>query len=124
MTTDNCDHLPEIEITLVGSWFLAFWPYALLVLDPLPTQSLWQKRFLQRDESRRMLVVAARGDAFLRDPDGATAASLEHFWAMNSEARDSAARPGRMASTKRASAAAFCAGSSTQRAVPKQTTER
>jgi len=62
----------------------------LVVLDPLPTQSLWQKRFPPRDKSRRVLVVAARGDAFLRDPDGATAASLEHFWAMNSDARDSA----------------------------------
>ena len=62
----------------------------LLVLDPLPTQSLWQKRFPTRDAAHEVLVVASNGEAFLPRPDGATLAILEHYLAMTPDARDGA----------------------------------
>jgi hypothetical protein len=59
----------------------------LLVLDPLPTQSLWRKRFPTRDAAHEVLVVASNGEAFLPRPDGATLAILEHYLAMTPDAR-------------------------------------
>ena len=62
----------------------------LLVLDPLPTQSLWRKRFPTRDAAHEVLVVASNGEAFLPRPDGPTLAILEHYLAMTPDARDGA----------------------------------
>jgi hypothetical protein len=64
----------------------------LLVLEALPTQSLWRKRFPSADGARSVLVVANRGDAFLRKPDGATLGAFEHWLKLSSSARD--ATPG------------------------------
>ncbi len=67
----------------------------LLVLDPLPTQSLWRKRF--PDRTRRILMVAAAGEAFMTRPDGATLAGLEHYLAMTPSARTGAPGARRLA---------------------------
>ena len=44
----------------------------LLALEKLPNGSLWTTRFPRRDA----LHVAARGAAFVRDPDAASLAAL------------------------------------------------
>jgi hypothetical protein len=62
----------------------------IAVLDPLPSQSLWRKRFPPTDGKQTVLVVAANGEAFLRDPDGPTVDVLEHYFAMTGQARDGA----------------------------------
>ncbi len=59
----------------------------LVVLDALPTQSLWRKRFPSRERARAVLVVASGGDAFLARPDGVTLDVLEHYLAMTPDAR-------------------------------------
>jgi hypothetical protein len=59
----------------------------LVVLDALPTQSLWRKRFPTREQSRPVLVVAASGDAFLVRPDGPTVYALQHYLALTQRAR-------------------------------------
>lgn len=59
----------------------------LVVLDALPTQSLWRKRFPARDQSRPVLVVAAHGEAFLVRPDGPTVYALQHYLALTQRAR-------------------------------------
>lgn len=59
----------------------------LVVLDALPTQSLWRKRFPARDQSRPVLVVAARGEAFLVRPEGPTVYALQHYLALTQRAR-------------------------------------
>jgi hypothetical protein len=60
----------------------------LVVLERLPTQSLWRKRFPNADAQHPVFAVASAGDAFLRSPDGATTAELEHYLAMSSSARE------------------------------------
>lgn len=47
----------------------------LVVLEPLPGGSLWRSRF----PDGRARAVAARGNAFLREPDGATVESLAAY---------------------------------------------
>lgn len=59
----------------------------LVVLDALPTQSLWRKRFPARDQTRPVLVVAANGEAFLVRPDGPTVYALQHYFALTQRAR-------------------------------------
>lgn len=59
----------------------------LVVLDPVPTQSLWRQRFPTRDPAHPVLVVAAAGDAFLTSPDGPTIDGLEHYLALAPPAR-------------------------------------
>ncbi len=60
----------------------------LVVLDALPTQSLWRKRFPVGAESGPVLVVASGGEAFLRQPDGLTLFALQHYLVMSPAARD------------------------------------
>src|SRR5262249_39697550 len=62
----------------------------LVVLDPLPTQSLWRKRFPHVDPARPVGVVASAGDAFLVSPDGMTVGALGHYLAMTPSARNGA----------------------------------
>jgi hypothetical protein len=64
----------------------------LVVLDPLPTQSLWRKRFPQAAGDPEVFVIAAGGDAFLRSPEAPTVNNLEHYLAMTPQARE--AKPG------------------------------
>lgn len=59
----------------------------LVVLDALPTQSLWRKRFPAREQPRPVLVVAANGEAFLVRPDGPTLYALQHYLALAQSAR-------------------------------------
>jgi HEAT repeat protein len=59
----------------------------LLALEPLPPGSLWSQRFPRRDA----LAVAARGDAFVREPDARTLEPLAAFLALAPEAREQAA---------------------------------
>lgn len=58
----------------------------LLVLNPLPTQSIWRKRFKKSDGVVR--VIAANGDAFLREPSPPTTNALQHFLKLSSPARE------------------------------------
>jgi len=60
----------------------------LAVLAPLPSQSIWKKRFPEVGTGKRVLIVADRGDAFLRSPDATTLNSLEHYFAMVDDARN------------------------------------
>jgi hypothetical protein len=69
----------------------------LVVLDPLPTQSLWRKRFPSPDPAHPVMVVASDGDAFLVRPDGVTLDVLEHYLVMAPGARDGAPGAGRLA---------------------------
>ena len=69
----------------------------LVVLDPLPTQSLWRKRFPRLDPAHPVLVVASGGDAFLGRPDGVTIDVLEHYLAMAPAAREGAPGAARLA---------------------------
>ena len=69
----------------------------LVVLSPLPTQSLWRKRFADAPDPRKVRVVAAGGDAFLVAPDGATLNTLEHYLAMAADARRGAPGEARLA---------------------------
>jgi hypothetical protein len=54
-----------------------------VALDPLPGASLWRSRFPKGD----VWVVAAAGEAFLRDPDAPTLAALERYLALPLDAR-------------------------------------
>lgn len=56
----------------------------LVALEPLPPGSLWTKRFPLRDA----LAIAARGEAFLRDPDPATLDALEAWLRLPGAERD------------------------------------
>jgi len=67
----------------------------LVVLEPLPAQSLWARRFA--DAQKRVYVVARNGEAFLRSPDATTLNSLEHYLAMGREARKGAPGARRLA---------------------------
>lgn len=58
----------------------------LLVLDALPTQSLWRSRFAATERAA-VLVVAAGGEAFLSEPGGPTLDLLEHYLPMTASAR-------------------------------------
>jgi hypothetical protein len=69
----------------------------LVVLDALPTQSLWRKRFPARDRAHTVLVVASAGDAFVSKPDGVTLDALEHYLAMTASAREGAPGTERLA---------------------------
>jgi hypothetical protein len=60
----------------------------LVVLDALPTQSLWRKRFPPEQRTQPVFAVASNGDAFLVEPDGATLNGIEHYLAMAATARD------------------------------------
>jgi HEAT repeat protein len=55
-----------------------------VALAPLPAGSLWSARFPRRDA----LAVAARGEAFLRDPDAATLDPLAAWLALPAAARE------------------------------------
>jgi HEAT repeat protein len=59
----------------------------LVALEPLPGSSIWIQRFPDADVRARVLGVAAGGDAFLRDPPLGTVDRLEHYLAMNHQAR-------------------------------------
>src|SRR5207253_10502230 len=65
----------------------------LVVLDPIPSQSIWTKRFA-RPENRADYIVAEHGDAFVRSPDAASIDSLLHYLAIAPGAREGA--PGAM----------------------------
>ncbi len=52
---------------------------ALVALDPLPGHSLWRKRFPKGDAR----AVAARGRAFVRNPDAVTIARLAAYLALD-----------------------------------------
>lgn len=69
----------------------------LVVLDALPTQSLWRTRFPAAAQQGTVTIVAARGDAFLTEPDGVTLGALEHYLALTPEARDGAPGARRLA---------------------------
>jgi hypothetical protein len=69
----------------------------LVVLDPLPTQSLWRKRFPAGERSHSVLVVGSGGDAFLARPDGPTVDGLQHYLAMAPSARNEAPGARRLA---------------------------
>lgn len=69
----------------------------LVVLSPLPTQSLWRKRFADAPDPRKVRVVAGSGEAFLVAPDGATLNALEHYLAMAADARKGAPGEARLA---------------------------
>lgn len=69
----------------------------LVVLSPLPTQSLWRKRFADVEDLRKVRVVAGHGDAFLVGPDGGTLNTLEHYLAMVPNARNGAPGEARLA---------------------------
>lgn len=56
----------------------------LAALEPLPAGSLWMQRFPKRDAR----AVAARGQAFLRDPDARSVDLLAAFLALPRPARD------------------------------------
>jgi len=56
----------------------------VVALEPLPPGSLWTTRFPKRDA----LGIAARGEAFLRDPDGFTLRELAAWLALPSPERD------------------------------------
>lgn len=56
----------------------------LVALEPLPSGSLWSQRFPKRDA----WAVAARSEAFLRDPDDETLAALAAFLALPPEQRE------------------------------------
>ncbi|MCL4686012.1 HEAT repeat domain-containing protein [Myxococcota bacterium] len=56
----------------------------VVVLEPLPPGSLWTARFPKRDA----LAIAARGEAFLRDPDQRTLRELAAWLALPSPDRD------------------------------------
>jgi hypothetical protein len=73
----------------------------LLVLDPLPSQSLWRKRFPVQERAKPVLVVAAAGEAFLLRPDGATLNALGHYFALTSSARAEAPGSRRLAEIAR-----------------------
>ena len=55
----------------------------VVALEPLPTGSLWRTRFPNGDA----LAVAARGNAFLWEPDTATLDALAAYLALESSAR-------------------------------------
>lgn len=55
----------------------------LVALGPLPPGSLWSQRFPKRDA----LAVAARGEAFLREPDAATLEPLAAWLALPAAGR-------------------------------------
>ncbi|MCP5060152.1 MAG: HEAT repeat domain-containing protein [bacterium] len=57
---------------------------SVLALEPLPSGSLWRKRF----PAREALAIAARGEAFLNDPDPTTLDSLEAYLRLSSEERE------------------------------------
>jgi len=63
----------------------------LLCLEPLPTQSLWRKRFPDPGDQRRAMVVAAGGRAFVREPGAETSHALQHYLAMAPSARSGGA---------------------------------
>ena len=58
----------------------------LVALEALPSGSLWSARFPKRDA----WAVAARSEAFLRDPDAETLEALGAFLALPSEQREQA----------------------------------
>ena len=58
----------------------------LVALDPLPTWSLWRQRFPEGGA----WAVAERGQAFLRDPDAATATHLARYLSLPGSERDGA----------------------------------
>ncbi len=58
----------------------------VLALEPLPPGSLWRQRFPKRDA----LAVAARGEAFLREPDADTLEPLSAWLGAGPEAREDA----------------------------------
>jgi hypothetical protein len=58
----------------------------LVALEPLPPGSLWSQRFPRRDA----LAVAARGAAFLRDPDAGTLEPLASWLALAPDVREQA----------------------------------
>ena len=58
----------------------------VLALEPLPSGSLWSHRFPKRDA----LAVAARGEAFLREPDAETLEPLSTWLGAGPEAREDA----------------------------------
>lgn len=57
----------------------------VVALEPLPPGSLWSQRFPKRDA----LAVAARGEAFLRDPEPGTLEPLAAWLALAPAARES-----------------------------------
>ena len=59
----------------------------VFALEPLPPGSLWTQRFPKRDGR----AIAARGEAFLRDPDPATLEPLARWLALAPPDRDSPA---------------------------------
>jgi HEAT repeat protein len=69
----------------------------LVVLNALPTQSLWRNRFPVGERTHPVFVVASNGDAFLDRPDGPTAAGLQHYFAMGPSARDGGPGAARLA---------------------------
>jgi HEAT repeat protein len=58
----------------------------VVALEPLPPGSLWSQRFPKRDA----LAVAARGEAFLRDPEAGTLDPLAAWLSLAPEARETA----------------------------------
>lgn len=58
-----------------------------LALGPLPAGSLWSTRFPKRDA----LAIAARGEAFVREPDAATLEPLAAWLALPAVERETAA---------------------------------
>ena len=59
----------------------------VVALEPLPSGSLWRTRFPDGEA----WVVAARGNAFLREPDTATLDALAAYLALESPARSDSA---------------------------------
>lgn len=61
----------------------------LVVLDPVPDQSLWAQR-MSRPEHHADYIVAEHGDAFLRSPGPGSLDALLHYLMLAPQARDGA----------------------------------
>jgi len=77
----------------------------LLVLEPLPTASLWRRRFAT--EPGPVLAVSGRGEAYLRAPDEATLRALGGYLRLSTEARHGADGTAALASMVRVDALAL-----------------
>jgi hypothetical protein len=82
----------------------------LVALEPLPGASLWAQRFPAPEVRARVLAVAERGDAFLRDPSLADLDRLAHYLALAREPREGAQGVGLLCELAASAAPALAQG--------------
>ena len=70
---------------------------ALVVLEPLGTASIWRTRIPDARSREQTAAVAARGEAFLRDPTIGAIDVLHHFLSLAPEHRDGPTGVGHLA---------------------------